>query len=143
MVGAEAQWESLFAGLEKLRTAWPSAEWGYDRRFKCVMSTITIDQQAEARAASAGILPLSFGADTLAGAPPGARALAEQYGGVRSGQLLFWGGESGAPGAFGLWWPWGDGKSISLRIGLHDVDTPKVRYPQLRELFGIPQAPTA
>jgi hypothetical protein len=44
---------------------------------------------------------------------------------------------------FGLWWPWGDGSTVSLRIGLHDVDLPKQRYPRLRDVFGIPQAPPA
>ena len=28
----------------------------------------------------------------------------------------------------------------TLRVGLHDVDLPKERYPKLRDLFGIPQA---
>ena len=141
MSSVEALWDNLFSGLEKLRAAWPAPEWGYDRRFKCVMSTITILQQTEARAACADALPLVFDATSMATAPAGARALAEQYGGVRSGQLLLWGGDEGAPGAFGLWWPWGDGKSVSLRIGLHDIDSPKVRYPQLRDAFGVPQAP--
>jgi hypothetical protein len=30
---------------------------------------------------------------------------------------------------------------VSLRIGLHDIDLPKVRYPKLRDIFGVPQAP--
>jgi hypothetical protein len=29
---------------------------------------------------------------------------------------------------------------VSLRIGLHDLDLPKERYPRLRDIFGIPQA---
>ena len=68
------------------------------------------------------------------------RTLAESCGGLRASQLMFWGGADG-PGAFGLWWPWGDGTTVSLRIGLHDVDVPKQRYPRLRDVFGIPQAP--
>jgi len=40
-----------------------------------------------------------------------------------------------------LWWPWGDGTTVTLRIGLHGLDQPKVRYPRLRDVFGIPQAP--
>jgi hypothetical protein len=30
-----------------------------------------------------------------------------------------------------------------LRVGLHGLDQPKVRYPRLRDVFGIPQAPGA
>jgi hypothetical protein len=69
------------------------------------------------------------------------RKLAEGCGGVRASQQLLWGGAPGASGAFGLWWPWADGKTVSLRIGLHDVDLPKERYPRLRDIFGIPQSP--
>jgi hypothetical protein len=92
-----------------------------------------------ARAAMTEVLTTSWTAQTLAAAPEDVRKVAEGCGGVRSSQLLFWGGDTGAPGAFGLWWPWGDGTTVSLRIGLHDIDQPKERYPKLRDIFGIPQ----
>src|SRR4029079_9625016 len=86
-------------------------------------------------------LPTSFSVETLPGAPEGVRGLVEKCGGLRATQLVFWGGADDAPGPFGLWWPWGDGTTVSLRIGLHDVDIPKERYPRLRDGFAIPQAP--
>lgn len=132
-------WQELFEGLERLKTKWPAQDWTYDRRLKCVASSIPISLEAAARAAMTEILQTSWSAQTLAEAPENVRKLAEGCGGVRSSQLLFWGGSSG-PGAFGLWWPWGDGTTVSLRIGLHDVDLPKERYPKLRDIFGIPQA---
>jgi hypothetical protein len=140
MATADEQWQSLFQALEGLKTQWPASDWTYDRRLKCVASSIPMNLEPAARAAMASLLPTSFSAQTLASAPEGVRKLAEGCGGVRSSQLLFWGGEAGAPGAFGLWWPWGDGTTVSLRVGLHDVDLPKERYPRLRDIFGIPQA---
>ncbi|HVZ74727.1 MAG TPA: hypothetical protein VHJ20_20230 [Polyangia bacterium] len=140
MATADEQWQGLFAALEKLKAQWPAQDWTYDRRLKCVASSIPMNLESAARAAMAELLPTSFSAQTLASAPEGVRKLAEGCGGVRSSQLLFWGGEAGAPGAFGLWWPWGDGTTVSLRVGLHDVDLPKERYPRLRDIFGIPQA---
>jgi hypothetical protein len=135
-------WEDVFAALERLRAAWPSQEWTYDRRLRCVASSIPLAREADARAAMAEVLPASFSVETLAGASEGQRALIEKCGGLRASQLLLWGGGAAdAPGAFGLWWPWGDGTTVSLRIGLHDVDAPKERYPRLRDVFGIPQAP--
>lgn len=86
-------------------------------------------------------LPSSWSAQSVAEAPDEVRALVDRCGGLRASQLLFWGGAVGGAGAFGLWWPWGDGTTVSLRIGLHDVDAPKERYPRLRDVFGIPQAP--
>ena len=141
MGNSDEAWEPVFGALTRLRAAWPSQDWSYDRRLKCVASSIPLAREAEARAAIAQALPASFSAETLASAGESQRLLVEKCGGLRAAQLLFWGGGDDAPGAFGLWWPWGDGTTVSLRIGLHDVDVPKERYPRLRDVFGIPQAP--
>ena len=132
-------WDAVFATLERLRDRWPSQEWTYDRRLRCVASSIPLAREADARAAMTEALPVSFSVETLAGAGEGQRALVEKCGGLRASQLLFWGGAD-APGAFGLWWPWGDGTTVSLRVGLHGVDAGKIRYPRLRDIFGIAQA---
>jgi hypothetical protein len=141
MANPNEAWDAIFAALERLRAQWPATDWSYDRRLKCVASSIPLAREADARAAMAEVLPRSFSVDTVGGASDGVRALIEKCGGLRATQLLFWGGGDDAPGAFGLWWPWGDGTTVSLRIGLHDVDIPKERYPRLRDVFGIPQAP--
>jgi hypothetical protein len=140
MANPNEVWESIFAALERLRGQWPAPDWMYDRRLKCVASSVPLAREADARAAIVDALPLSFSTETLAGAGEGVRALVEKCGGLRATQLVFWGGGDDAPGPFGLWWPWGDGTTVSLRIGLHDVDIPKERYPRLRDVFGIPQA---
>jgi hypothetical protein len=137
MSGVELEWEAVFRALSDLRAQWPVPAWDYDGRVRCVMSTIASAQEAAARTAMTSALPEVFTSDSLAGAPAPVRALADQHGGLRPGQLIFWGGQAGAPGAFGLWWPWGNGKSVSLRIGLHDMDAPKVRESKLREVFGL------
>ena len=134
-------WEAIFTSLERLKARWPGPDWSYDRRLKCVASSIPLTLEPEARAAIAEVLPLSFSVDTLTSAGQGVRGLVEKCGGLRATQLVLWGGGDDAPGVFGLWWPWGDGTTVSLRIGLHDVDAPKERYPRLRDVFGIPQAP--
>jgi hypothetical protein len=134
-------WEGIFTALEQLKGRWPAPDWTYDRRLKCVASSIPLARETEARAAIAEVLPLSFSVETLPSAGEGVRALVEKCGGLRAAQQILWGGGDDAPGPFGLWWPWGDGTTVSLRIGLHDVDVPKERYPRLRDVFGIPQAP--
>jgi hypothetical protein len=140
MSNPEDVWAGLFGALERLKASWPAPDWMYDRRLKCVASSIPLVREADARKAMAEALPTSFSVETLPGAPEGVRALIDKCGGLRASQLLFWGGGHDQPGAFGLWWPWGDGTTVSLRIGLHDVDLPKERYPRLRDVFGIPQA---
>jgi hypothetical protein len=141
MANASEVWEGIFTALEGQKSRWPAPDWTYDRRLKCVASSIPLAREAEARAAIAEVLTQSFSVETLASAGAGVRDLVEKCGGLRAAQLIFWGGSDDAPGPFGLWWPWGDGTTVSLRIGLHDVDVPKERYPRLRDVFGIPQAP--
>ncbi len=137
---ANEVWEAVFGSLARLREKWPAQDWTYDRRLKCVSSSIPMSDEPAARAAIELALPGSYTATSLADAPEGVRTLAQGCGGVRASQQLLWGGPTDGPGAFGLWWPWGDGTTVSLRIGLHHLDLPKVRYPRLRDLFGIPQA---
>jgi hypothetical protein len=138
---ANQAWEAVFGGLIRLRDRWPAPDWTYDRRLRCVASSIPLAEELAARAAIAEALPVTFSAASLAEAPDGVRALADGCGGLRAAQQLLWGGDVAGPGAFGLWWPWGDGTTVTLRVGLHHVDLPKVRYPRLRDVFGIRQAP--
>ena len=141
---ADDPWEEIFTRLAELRDGFPARGWTYDRRLRCVTVAFPASDEPRAQAAVDAVMPASWTAGTLADAPAEVRALVGACGGLRAGQKISWGGgEPGAagPGPFGLWWPWGDATTISLRIGLHDLDQPKVRYPRLRDIFGIPQAP--
>jgi len=145
MASPEEAWEALFVRLGALRTAWPTRAWTYDRRFKCVTCALTKADEAQDMAAVAAVLPATWNASTLAEAPPDVKTAVGACGGLRAGQSVSWSGgasadataEAPAPAAFGLWWPWGDEVTISLRIGLHAVDQPEVRYRRLRGAFGI------
>jgi hypothetical protein len=147
MEHASHSWDVVFEGLVQLRDHWPApvSTWNYDRRLKCVASSISLPVAPAAEAAIALAMPLFWNGESLASAPTSARSTAEACGGLRASQRMYWGpdGLGEGCGAFGLWWPWADGVTISLRIGLHDVDIPKERYPRLRDVFGIPQAAAA
>lgn len=145
MEPANHAWNVVFEALAQLRDRWPApvSAWSYDRRFKCVVSSIPMSAAPDAELAMAFAMPQAFSADALAAAASSAaRATAEACGGLRAAQKMYWGpaATDDGCGAFGLWWPWADGATVSLRIGLHHVDLPKERYPRLRDVFGIPQA---
>jgi hypothetical protein len=126
---------TLFAALAQLKAAWPNQEWTWDGRMMCVTSSFGRPLEAAARAAMALALPVEYSRENLASAPAGVREISRSTGGVRAGQLLV--SDPGTPGAaFGLWWPWANGHTISLRIGLLDVDDADPRYQRLRDLFG-------
>ena len=65
-------WDALFKALAELRERWPGSaqEWTYDRRLKCVTSSIPLTREADARAAMTGVLPTVWSVDTLPGGKP-------------------------------------------------------------------------
>jgi hypothetical protein len=78
--------------------------------------------------------PRGWTAKSLENAPADFQAIADRTGGLRAGQRLLGGDEMFAPKLFGLWWPWGGGETITLRIGYEGADAELVAA--IRDLFG-------
>lgn len=56
---------------------------------------------------------------------------------MRAGQLIFSSGTIGPNFAYGLWWPWGDGMTTSLRIGLGGSSVREDALQRLRDVFSV------
>lgn len=127
----------MIEAFKRMRAGWPSRGWSWDSRLICITSSFAGEFEAKAKAAIAEALPNKFTAATLATAPARLREVVERSGGLRSSQIAFAGGDPSRLLAFGLWWPWADQSTISLRVGLCDVDWGQEPYPSFRELFGV------
>jgi hypothetical protein len=90
-----------------------------------------------ARGVAQSTFPNEWVARTLPTAPANIQELAERCGGLRTGQSLYSGLGVGRVFAYGLWWPWGDGVSISLRVGLSGLDDNHDMMNRFRDVFGI------
>lgn len=110
--------QSFLQNLGNVRKSWPTRGWSWDNRMMCLASTFRSDMSPVARAAVAPILPNEWNETSLRTAPPGVRELASRHGGVRAGQSMFLAPLSGGVYGFGLWWPWEEGSTISMRIGV-------------------------
>jgi hypothetical protein len=130
-------WDPLLDRLTKLRDTWPSPPWGWDGRFAAISSSFEADQERAVRASAMLAFPRGWTTASLELAPPEMRALAERTGGLRAGQRLLAGDAATSPNLFGLWWPWGGGAKITLRIGILDLATDAEPLPRIRELFGV------
>jgi hypothetical protein len=117
-------WSQLVA----LRANWPGAPWTWDARFGMVASMFEAKQEPAARASATLAFPRGWTTASLDTAPPELLALANKTGGLRSGQRLL----GGDRGLYGLWWPWGGGDKVTLRVGLVDRDG-----TELRPIFGL------
>jgi hypothetical protein len=128
-------WASLIESMRRFRSGWPSRGWTWDSRLACIASTFSVADEDQARNAAAHALPTTWTEVTMRAASPALKSLADRYGGVRSGQLLLTGSSYGHVTPFGLWWPWGNGETISMRIGLDGVDELQEPFHRLRDVF--------
>ena len=129
-------WKLLLERLAQLRDSWPTPPWSWDGRFHAVVASFAKADEPTARASAMHAFPRGWTAKSLDAAPEEMRALAGRTGGLRAGQRLLAGDELIAARLFGLWWPWGNGETISLRIGILDLDATSDPVPRIRELFG-------
>ena len=127
---------SLFAALVKLKAEWPGGDWSWDARMSCVTSSFPAASQDNARAVTLAVLPAEYTSANIANASAPLTELIGRTGGLRGGQFLFV-HEDPARVAFGLWWPWGAGTPISLRVGFLGVDKDGEPNRRLREVFKV------
>ena len=120
------------AALVALRSEWPTKEWAWDDRMAVVSSAVNGPHIAVARALVEKALPQMFDSKSVETAPEALRALIAGTGGLRGNQLAFTAGD-----AYGLWWPWGGGGTVSLRIGLVGAAKDEALATRLRDLFAV------
>ena len=134
--GGADPWQPMLESFARLRQKWPRRGWSWDPRLNCCTSSFSVDVESQARTIAREALPVEWVVSTLASAPPRVRDLADRSGGLRSGQALLSFGPVAGVLAYGLWWPWGDGVTVSLRVGL-DVPVMHEPYPRFRDVFGV------
>lgn len=111
----------IFAALTRFKSAWPQRGWSYDNRFQCVASSFDASSTDTARSLIATLLPHEWTSRTIATAPPAIAYIAERTGGLRAAQRVYAAEPQGSLIPYGLWWPWEEGQTISLRIGLENA----------------------
>jgi len=124
-----------------LRAAWPEPGWAWDSRLETVTSSFASELASSVRAALAAAALTEWTADTIHGAPAAIDVLAHRCGGLRAGQLLLAGEVRDDALPFALWWPWGDGSKVSVRLGIAAAngqpEDGKANVVRLRALFGL------
>jgi hypothetical protein len=130
-------WQPVFDSLIRMKAAWPTRGWSWDPRLLCITSSFTTEQEPQARKATQVALQNEWTSATIARAPQQLRDVVDRVGGIRQGQLALSTGPVNGLLVYGLWWPWGDGETVSLRVGLADVDPNREPYVRFRDVFGV------
>ena len=106
---------------EKICREWLSASWGvlswrWDQRFEALLAEFSVEKKDEFRAILERDFSNVWDRSNIREAPDIVQMCNNNFGGLRSGQLLFTTDQSQDVFICGAWWPWGDKKTISLRI---------------------------
>lgn len=111
--------------------------WKWDDRFQTVLAEFDVDNKTHIHDVLENRLGKIWNTTNIEKAPVVVQTIINGFGGLMPGQLLF----TSNPGLEGLvfcaWWPWGNGKTISIRLApfYHSGKTQEAR--QLKEWFGI------
>jgi len=127
----------LLEALKRLRAGWPQRGWSWDSRLSCVSSSFNTDIEPQAKQAATIALSGEWTMNSIGQAPPALQTIAQRTGGLRQGQRVLCSAAFGRVFAFGLWWPWGDGQTTSMRIGLGGADSIRDASIRLCEAFGV------
>lgn len=124
----EAALQAVGQLVPRVTADWPGSKWEWDGRLDCVLSTVAKASEGQARTALAAVLPRAWTADSLAAAPVLIKTICARSGGLLPQQLAFSADLPEGVFAYALWWPWGSGANVSVRIGVsHESVLPAIR----------------
>jgi hypothetical protein len=133
--GVESGGKELFTAFQGILA------WKWDSRFETVLAEFGVDKKDNIRAILERYLSITWDNSNISNARARVQTINSRLGGLRQGQLLFTSDPKGDAIIFGAWWPWGDGKTISIRIGssYEEIsDSEKAEKTRLfKGLFGI------
>ena len=115
--------------------------WKWDDRFDTVLAEFSVNNKNSVRAILDRYLSIAWDSSNIGSAPKTIQKINMHLGKLRSGQLLFSSDPKQDAYIYCAWWPWGDGKTISIRVApcykkLSDSDKDE-KIQQLKIWFGI------
>lgn len=102
---------------KKLSSAFQGVlSWKWDSRLETVLAEFGTGKKDDIRAILERSLPMAWDSSSINKGPDIVQTVTGHLGGLWPGQQLFSSDPEGEALIFCAWWPWGDGKTISIRI---------------------------
>jgi uncharacterized membrane protein len=115
--------------------------WKWDERFQVALAEFGVDKEEAIHSILEKYLQSLWDVNSIKSAPASIRAVIDDMGGLKSGQLLFTSESIEGTFIYCMLWPWGNQKTISIRISpLIQTETDAERLQQIqkvKEWFGI------
>ncbi len=118
-----------------------SMTWEWDDRFGGILGAFEMGEQDRVSAVLASHFPSAWDSGTIQQAPAEVSGAMERFGGLHPGQLLYHAKLNANLLLLGLWWPWSNGATISIRFIPHhlkgsDSELEELR-PAMKRIFGL------
>ena len=91
--------------------------WQWDSRFATALAEISIEEKDSIGKTLENHLGTAWTSGTIDTAPESVQRILFRLGGIMPGQLLYTAGLPRDGIVFCAWWPWGNGQTISIRLG--------------------------
>ena len=91
--------------------------WKWDDRFGTALAEFRADDEDKVRAILEDHLSVAWTSSNIGEAPDSVRMINSHLGGLMSGQMLLTSDPNKDAFMFCAWWPWNDGKTVSIRVG--------------------------
>ena len=109
--------------------------WKWDDWVGTVLAEFDAGKKEDVGAILGKFLPISWDSANIDTAPQIIQELDEHLGGLSPTQLLLNSDPTDNAFVFCAWWPWGDGKTISLRVAPFDKKSSDAEMAELIKLF--------
>jgi hypothetical protein len=108
--------------------------WKWDDNFEALLAEFKAEGQDKIHSILEKHLTLQWDNKSIKKAPKDIKSKVGDYGDLRSGQLLFTLDAKKNIFIVAAWWPWGDGKTVSMRIASPEAKDPGV-LDQIKSFF--------
>ena len=109
--------------------------WKWDSQFETVLAEFMVDNKDSVHVILERYLNTVWDSTNIDNAPDSVRMAISRFGGLRPGQLLFTSDSQQDACIFGVWWPWGGGKTISIRVAPFDKRLSDSEMAEFIKLF--------
>jgi hypothetical protein len=121
--------------------------WEWDRRFKTVLAKFSVDIEDSVREILERCLSMTWHTGNIGQSPDTLRFVNTYLGGLWEEQFLFTSEPTLEGFVFCAWWPWRNGKTVSIRVSpfyyrLNDLQMGELTK-KLKHWFGILEDKTA
>jgi len=92
--------------------------WKWDGRFGTLLAEFPLEKKAAVLGILDQYLVSRWDSASIADAPETVKNVKGHLGGLMAGQLLLLSDPEAEPLIYCAWWPWGNGQTISIRVGV-------------------------